>query len=326
MNYRDAFNLLKDTFAAWVEDKATRLAAALAYYMVFSLAPLLLVAIAIAGAVFGEQAATGKLFGQIQGIVGTEAARLIEDAISNASRPDLSSFASVLSVVVLVFGASGVFAQLQDALNTIWHVEPPPLQGWQNVLRLISKRLLSFAMVLLMGIFLIVFLLLSTAVTALSRYGPLLGFSFIWQFDFLWKFLSFSVSFFTIALLIATLYRFLPDARVAWNDVWIGSLITSVLFSVGKSAIGLYLGAGSLGSTYGAAGSLVVLLAWIYYSAQIFFLGAEFTQVYARQFGSAIVPQENTLPFPKRTKRVDSASDRSPSRTPDPPKEADGEE
>ncbi|MDR9404858.1 MAG: YihY/virulence factor BrkB family protein [Halothece sp. Uz-M2-17] len=278
--------LLKETFTQWLEHKAPRLAAALAYYMVFSLAPLLIIAIAIAGAIFGEDAAEGDIVNRISGFVGQDAASVIEKAISNASQPDLSNIASLISVAILLFGASGVFVQLQEALNTIWSVQPRP---GRIVKQFIRKRILSFAMVLGLGLFVILSLLLTAAISALSQLELLPGFPFLWQS------LSFVVSFGLVTLFFALVFKFLPDAKVAWNDVWIGAVITSILFAIGRSLLGWYLGKTSFASTYGAAGSLIVLLAWIYYSAQILFLGAEFTEVYARKFGSHITPTRHSM-------------------------------
>jgi len=283
---KSVFALLKETFTQWLEHKAPRLAAALAYYMVFSLAPLLVIAIAIAGAVYGKDAARGEIVARIGGFVGRDAASVIEKAIANASQPDLSNIASLISIAILLFGASGVFAQLQDALNTIWGVQPRP---GQVVKQFISKRILSFAMVLSLGLFVILSLLLTGWISALSKLDLLPG------FPFLWKFLSLAVSFGLVTLFFALVFKFLPDAKVAWSDVWIGALITSILFAIGRSLLGWYLGKTSFASTYGAAGSLIVLLAWVYYSAQILFLGAEFTEVYARKYGSRITPTRHSM-------------------------------
>ena len=287
--YRAVLDLFRETFVGWQQAKAPLLAAALAYYMVFSLAPLLVIAIAVAGAVYGDDAAAGTLFEEIRGVVGDDAARVIESAIGNANRPDLSSVASTASVLVLLFGASGVFAQLQIALNEIWDIKPKPVKGLQAALSFLGKRLISFAMVLMMGLFLLAFLFLSAVLATLSNLDLL-------PFEFVWRFLSFSLSFTIVTAFFAAIFKFLPDAKVAWKDVTIGAFITSALFGLGKSLLALYLGSGSLGSTYGAAGSLVILLAWIYYSAQILFLGAEFTQVYAHRYGSRIVCADSRLP------------------------------
>ncbi|MEM9925655.1 MAG: YihY/virulence factor BrkB family protein [Cyanobacteria bacterium P01_D01_bin.50] len=292
MNLKIIFRLLKQTFKEWQKDKASRLAAALAYYTVFSLAPLLIIAIAIAGAIFGEEAARGEIVGQIQYLVGQQGAEIIETAIENANKPDVSNVASTLSIIALLFGASGVFAQLQEALNTVWEVKAKPQQGLINFIR---KRFLSFSAVLGIGFLLLVSLVVSTVLSALNNYMS----GFLPGFDWLWQILNLAISFGVITLLFALMYKFLPDVKIRWNDVWVGAIITTILFVIGKFVLGFYLGRGSFGSTYGAAGSLVVVLAWVYYSAQILFFGAEFTQVYARKFGSRIVPDEHAMFVPK---------------------------
>lgn len=282
-------DLLKETFSEWSKDKASRLSAALAYYTVFSLAPLLIIVIAIAGAVFGEEAARGEIVGQIQGLVGRDGAEFIETAIENANKPATGRFASIISVVVLLFGASGVFAELQDALNTVWEVQAKPERGLINVIR---NRFLSFTMVLGVGFLLLVSLVASAALAAtVNFFGHLLppGLDFVWQLA------NFIFSFIVATVLFGLIYKVLPDVKIGWSDVWIGAAITSVLFSIGRYVLGQYLGNSSFGSTYGAAGSLVVVLAWVYYAAQILFFGAEFTQVYARKYGSQIVPDKNAV-------------------------------
>jgi membrane protein len=282
--------LLKETFAEWNNDKASRLAAALAYYTIFSLAPLLIIAIAIAGAVFGEEAAKGEIVEQLQGLVGREGAQFIQIAIENASKPNQGTIASIISVVVLLFGASGLFAQLQDALNTIWEVQPKPGRGLVGMLR---DRFLSFSMVLGVGFLLLVSLIISAALAAFVNYfGNLLpGISLLLQFA------NFIISFAITTVLFGLIYKVLPDVEITWSDVWIGAMITSLLFSFGRFLLGMYLSNSSFGSTYGAAGSVVILLAWVYYAAQILFFGAEFTQVYARRYGSQIVPAKNAVPI-----------------------------
>jgi membrane protein len=281
-------DLLKETFSEWSKDKASRLSAALAYYTVFSLAPLLIIVIAIAGAVFGEEAARGEIVGQIQGLVGRDGAELIETAIENANKPATGRFASIISIVVLLFGASGVFAELQDALNTVWEVQPKPERGLINVIR---NRFLSFTMVLGVGFLLLVSLVASAALAAtVNFFGHLLP-----GLDFVWQLANLIFSFVVTTVLFGLIYKTLPDVKIGWSDVWIGAAITSVLFSIGRYVLGQYLGNSSFGSTYGAAGSLVVVLAWVYYAAQILFFGAEFTQVYARKYGSQIVPDKNAV-------------------------------
>ena len=285
---KSIFRLLKEAFQGWQKDKVSILAAALAYYTVFSIAPLLVIAIAIAGAVFGEEAARGEIVAQIDYLVGQQGAEAIETAIANANQPKLSSVASIISIVVLFVGASGVFAQLQTALNTVWNVEAKPNAGiWE----FIRKRLLSFGMVLSIGFLLLVSLMISTALAAISN----LDISLFSDFALLWRILNFVISFSLITLLFALIYKYLPDVRIRWKDVWVGATITALLFIFGKYLIGLYLGKSSLGSAYGAAGSLIVFLAWVFYSAQILLFGAELTQVYTRRYGSKIRPNSHAV-------------------------------
>ena len=281
--------LLQETFQEWQEDKASRLAAALAYYTAFAIAPLLIIAIAIAAVVFGQEAAQGGIFQQLKDLIGPEGAAAVETMIENSRKPAEGTIATIISVVVLLFGASGVFGQLQDSLNTIWEVAPKPGRG---VMGFIKDRFLSFTMVLGIGFLLLVSLILSAVLAVLSNFlGDLIP-----GLTLLWTILNFLLSFGVVTVLFALIYRFLPDAKIAWGDVWFGAAITALLFTIGKSLIGLYLGNSSVGSTYGAAGSFVVLLLWVNYSAQILFFGAEFTQVYANKYGSRIVPTKNAIP------------------------------
>ncbi|MDV2991396.1 MAG: hypothetical protein N4J56_001050 [Chroococcidiopsis sp. SAG 2025] len=290
MRIKTIISLLRETFTEWNEDKASRLAAALAYYTVFSLAPMLIIAIAIAGAVFGEEAARGEIVTQIQGLVGRDGAKFIETAIEGASKPKAGTIASLISIAVLLFGASGLFAQLQDSLNTIWEVQPKPGRGLIGILR---DRFLSFTMVLGVGFLLLVSLVLSAGLSGLVNFlGSLLpGIGALLQIA------NFVLSFAVTTLLFGLIYKVLPDVKIAWSDVWSGAIVTSLLFSIGRFALGLYLGNSSFGSTYGAAGSVVIILVWVYYAAQILFFGAEFTQVYARRYGSRIVPTKNAVPL-----------------------------
>lgn len=294
MNFRAIWTLVPETFQQWSEDKASKLAAALAYYTIFSLAPLLIIVIAIAGSAFGEEAARGEIVGQIQNLVGTEGAEFLEIAIQNASRPQVGTIASMISVVVLLIGATGVFAELQDSLNTIWDVKPRPGRG---VFTIIRQRFLSFAMILGIGFLLLVSLVISAGLTALITYfsNALPGIDAIWQY------LNFLLSFAITTFIFALIFKVLPDVKITWNDVLIGAVITSVLFVIGKFLLGEYIGRSALGSAYGAAGSLVVIIAWVYYAAQILFLGAEFTQVYARRYGTELIPTENAIPRTPRT-------------------------
>lgn len=308
MKLKTIFALLKETVSEWNKDKASRLAAALAYYTVFSLSPLLIIVIAIAGAVFGEEAARGEIVGQIQGLVGKDGAEFIQAAIENAAKPQAGGgFASLVSIGVLLFGASGLFAQLQDALNTIWEVQPDPKQGIASFIR---TRFLSFSMVLGIGFLLLVSLVISAALTAVVGYLS----NLLPAIASLLQVANFILGFVVTTVLFGLIYKFLPDVKITWSDVIIGAAITSLLFSLGRYLLGLYLGNSSFGSSYGAAGSLVVILAWVYYAAQILFFGAEFTQVYARRYGSQIVPDKNAIPITEEARAeqgMKAKSDRS---------------
>lgn len=282
------FELLKETFQEWSEDKAARLAAALSYYTIFSLAPLLIIAIAVAGFFLGRSDVQSQILSEVQTMLGQEGRKFVQGLIQDASRPGASMIATIIGLVTLFVGASGVYGQLQDALNTIWEVEPAPGAG---ILANLRKRFLSFTMVLGSGFILLVSLVISAGLTAVSNYFS----NLLPGTDFLWQVLNQVTSFLVITLLFAMVFKVLPDVEIAWGDVWIGAAVTSLLFTIGKYVIGWYLGTSSPSSTYGGAGSLVALILWIYYSAQILFFGAEFTQVYARRYGSRIRPAEGAV-------------------------------
>lgn len=289
----DIVDLLKKTVKEWQEDKASRLAAALSYYTIFSLPPLLIISLAIVGQFYNQQAAQEQILAQATSVVGQTGGEAIGQILENAGDPTLSSAAAIISIIVLLFGASGVFNQLQDAMDTIWDVEPKPGRGiWGTV----KDRFFSFTMVLGVGFLFLVSLILSTVVTAVSNFvtdltpGTIAAANI---FDFIF-------SFAIMTLLFALIFKVIPDVKISWKDVWLGAVVTALLFTIGKWAISFYLGQSAPASTYGAAGSLIVLLLWVYYSAQILFLGAEFTQVYARRFGDASQPAENAVRADKR--------------------------
>jgi membrane protein len=302
------WRLLQETATEWQRDKASRLAAALSYYAIFSLAPLIIVVIAIAGSLFGEAAARGKIIDQIQGAVGREGAAFLQTLLQNANHggPGTGIIASVLGIVALLFGATGLFVELQDALNTVWGVTAKPNLGVKDFFR---KRLLSFAMILSIGFFLLLSLIASAVLSTLSHFAATNLSDGLGPF---WQIINSIVSLGVITLLFATIYKLLPDVKIMWSDVWVGAVITSLLFMIGRSLLGLYLGSTAFNSTYGAAGSLIVLLVWFYYSAQILFFGAEFTQVYASHYGSQIVPNRYAVPLSEshleasQSKAVDS--------------------
>jgi membrane protein len=271
--------LLKDSYARWKSHQAAKMGASLAYYTVISLAPLVIIVIGIAGLVFGADAARQGLLSQVEALVGPDGAKMIGTMITSAPKPSSGILGAAIGIVTLLLGASGVFSELRDSLNKIWDAKPAPASGvWGRI----REYFLTFGMVLGIGFLLLVSLLLSAAVAA---WGKFVGNSF--QLPALGlEGANFLVSIVVITLLFAGIYRFLPEERLPWSDLWIGSVGTALLFLLGKFLLGLYLGRASVGSAYGAAGSLIVLLVWIYYTAQLFFFGAEFTRTYSEKHGS----------------------------------------
>lgn len=286
MNPKAIFELVRDTFKEWTEDKAARLGASLAYYTVFSLGPLLLIGIAIASLVFDTRQAQAQVVSTIQGVVGKEAADVIKQTIEKGNIGGANIIATVIGIVTLLFGASGVFGQLKDALNTIWEVQPKPGLGF---MAMIKDRFFSFTMVLGTGFLLLVSLVVTAAVSALGTYlsDALPG------ADILWQIVNFAISIGVVTVMFALLFRFLPDVKITWKDVWVGALVTAILFIAGQLLLAFYISTGNVGESFGAAGALIIVLVWIYYSAQILFLGAEFTQVYTNRFGSHVRPEKN---------------------------------
>jgi membrane protein len=285
--------LLKLTYQDWKNDKASRLSAALAYYTIFSLAPMLLIIIALTGLFWSRDVVQEQVLSQIEGLVGAEGRTFIADLLTSASNPARGIFATIVGIITLLWGALGVFNELHNALNTIWEVKEEETQGFvEAIKKVIFGRLLSFSMLLGIGFLLLVSLVISAGLSAVQEtVGNAIPVS-----EVLLQILNLVISIAVITVLFALIFKFLPDAEIAWRDVWLGAFVTSVLFSIGKFLIGLYLGNSSVGSSFGAAGSLVVLLLWIYYSAQILLFGAEFTQVYANKYGSKIVPEGEEVP------------------------------
>lgn len=277
---RTAWRLLRAAVSAWIDDHAPSMGAALAYYTLFSMAPLLLIAISVAGLVFGEQAARGEVMEQIAGLMGTESARAVESMLASLNKPAAGIGGTLLGFGVLLIGATTVFAELQSALDRIWRVPTrEPLAGWWSFLR---ARLLSLGMVLATGFLILVSLLAGAALSALHKWwGP-------WFADWarVAEAVNAAISFLLVTVVFAVIYKWMPRTHVAWKDVWIGAVVTAALFTAGKSLIATYIGTSGVASGFGAAASLVVVLVWVYYSAQIFLLGAEFTWVYALRHGS----------------------------------------
>jgi membrane protein len=273
------FGILKQTVSEFSEDKVPRLGAALAYYTIFSLAPLLLIVIAISGIVFGHDAAQGKIFEQLRGALGPTTAAAMQEMVKNAAKPKTGLVATILGVITLILGASGVFGQLKDALNTIWDVKPKEGRG---IMGMVKDRFFSFAMVFGLGFLLLVSLVIDTAIAAVGKYAG----NHLPGGEAVWHIVELAFSFVVITVLMAGIFRLLPDLKIEWRDVWLGAALTSILFVLGKFALGIYFAKSAVGSSFGAAGSLVLVLLWVYYSAQILLFGAEFTQVYARAHGS----------------------------------------
>jgi membrane protein len=285
------WKLVRTIFTKWLDDEPFQAAAALSYYTLFSLAPLLIISIAVAGFAFGREAVQNQIVSTIQELIGRESAQAVQAMIQHASyRPKAGIISTVLGGVILLFGAGGVVGQLQTSLNFIWRVRPQPDSGVRDFMR---KRFISFAMVLGVGFLLLVSLVVSAFITSLTQ---VVG-GFFGETAAIAHLLDIAVSFGFVTLLFAMIYKFLPDAEIQWKDVWIGAAMTSVLFTLGKAMIGFYLGTSSVTSPYGAAGSLITILLWVYYSALIFFLGAEFTQVYTARYGSGIAPEPHAETF-----------------------------
>jgi membrane protein len=282
--------ILKLAYQGWKEDRASRLSAALAYYTIFSLAPLLVIVIAITGLIWEADVVRTQLLNQIQGLVGADGADFVANLITRTGSPTEDIVATIIGIITLLFGALGVFNELHNSLNIIWEVEEEKPKGFlQTLKKVIIDRLLSFTMILGIGFLLLVSLVISAGLSATQEtLGNVLPLS-----EVILQIVNTVISIGVITVLFALMYKFLPDAEIAWRDVWVGAFITSIFFSLGKTAIGLYLGNSVVASSFGAAGSLVLLLLWIYYSAQILFFGAEFTQVYANKYGSKIIPEGN---------------------------------
>lgn len=276
------FGLFKSAGKEFSNDKGTTLAAAIAYYTIFSIAPLLVIAIAIAGLVFGQAQAQAQIVNQLRAFMGNAGATAIEQMLANANKAHGGTWAIIIGVVILLLGAAGVFIQLKQSLNMVWNV--PQQKTASGVKGLISQRLLAFGMVFAIGFLLMVSLVVDAAISSFAKYGSttLPGGEAVWQG------IQLGISFVVFAVLFAMMFRFLPDIHVRWRDVWFGAFFTSLLFIIGKYLLALYIGKSSVGSSFGAAGSLVVLLVWIYWSSNIFLFGAEFTQVHARSRGEKL--------------------------------------
>ncbi len=299
MRWQTLGTIVKQTASDWLDDGASRLAASLAFYTLLSLAPLVIIAVAVAGVVLGPEAARGQIADELSRVVGRDAARGLQSVVASAQSPASGTVGTIIGVITLFVGASGVFGELQYALNAIWEVRAKPGRG---VLGEVKDRFFSFTMVLGVAFLLLVSLLLSAVLSAFGHsFTPLLpGGELVWQAC------NFVLSLALITGLFALIFKYVPDVRIDWTDVWAGAAVTALLFTVGKSLLGIYLGKASIGSSYGAAGSLVVLVVWVYYSAQILFLGAEFTQVQAKLRGRHIRPSRKAVAFRRGADLLDA--------------------
>ena len=272
--------LVKAAVSAWTDDYAPSMGAALSYYTMFSLAPLLLIVISIAGLIFGADAARGEIFGQLRGLMGADAAKAIEGILASVSKPAESLSATLIGVVVLLIGATSVFGELQDALDRIWRA--PARDRTSGPWSLLRTRLLSFGMILGIAFLLMVSLVLGAVMAALGKWwGGIFG-----GWEVLAQSVNLLAGFALTTAVFAMIYKLMPRVKVHWHDVWLGAVVTALLFTAGKFLIGLYIGRSGVASAFGAAGSLIIVLVWVYYSAQVFLMGAEFTWVYARTYGS----------------------------------------
>jgi membrane protein len=288
MRAKDVLSILKTTFAAWNEHEAPRLGASLAFYTILSLSPLVIIVVALGGFIFSRSTAQTHILSEVQGMIGPDGGKAVASMLANAQKPAAGILGTIVGLLSLLFGASGVFTELRSALNLIWEVKPEATAG---VMALLRERFFSFGMVLSIGFLLLVSLVVSTVLAAVGKFfGGLLPIPspVLAVFNFL-------ISYIGVAVLFALIFKFVPEAKVQWNNVWLGACVTAIFFTIGKTLIGLYLGKSSIGSTYGAAGSVIVVIVWVYYSAQIFFFGAEFTHAYAghelpiAQDGSGVV-------------------------------------
>lgn len=290
MTIKEYWKLLVEIIDKWVDDKAPKLGAALAYYTVFSLAPLLIIIISVAGFIFGKDAAQGQIVSEMESLIGREAAVLIQQAIINTNESGTGIAAIIIGLGTLIITATAAFIELQDSLNIIWSVKRKPGSAIKEFFRI---RLVSFGMIVSIGFLLVVSLVITAAITAVVSYlGEVITFPAI-----LLRLIDLLISLFSIFLLFSLIFKVLPDVKLSWKDVRTGAIVTTILFVIGKYLIGIYLGSSAVGSVFGAAGALALVLVWIYYSSQILFLGAEFTYFYTVRFGSGVKPVKGALKY-----------------------------
>jgi membrane protein len=282
--------ILKGAGEAFIEDNCIKLSAALSYYTIFAIGPLLVIVISLLGLFFGQDAVRGRLFGQIQGLVGTDAAKQIQDIIQNIQQTESGTIGTIIGTVILIIGATGIFTEIQDSINFIWSLRAKPKRG---LIKLLVNRLLSFSLIISLGFLLLVSLVVSTLMDLLS---DRLTRIFPEPTVYIFYVLNHLMVFIIISVLFAIIFKVLPDGKIKWKDALVGASFTAVLFLIGKAAIGFYIGNSTLGVTYGAAASIIIILSWVYYTSIILYFGAEFTKIFALEYGGGIVP-DNTAVF-----------------------------
>jgi len=291
---KEYYSFAEEVFSEFSADNATKLSASLSYYTIFSLAPMMIVIISVASIFYGREAIQGEVYGQLNWLIGKDAAAQVQELIKNAQLSRKSGVAAIIGTGTLILGATGVFAEIQDSINFIWSLKAKPRYG---VLKYLFNRLLSFSLILSLGFLLIVSLLINTVLDLFSQRLQLF-FEDITVYLFL--VINFLIVFVVITLLFAIIFKVLPDGKIAWKDAFLGAGVTAIFFMIGKFLIGYYLGQSSITTTFGAAGSVIIILLWVYYSSTILFLGAEFTKVYTRHFGTPIQPNRNAVLLEKK--------------------------
>lgn len=288
------FHLLKNTASAFSEDNCVKLSASLSYYTIFSIGPLLVIIISLSAFFYGREAVQGRLYGQISGLIGSEAAVQIQEIIKKSQHANKSFVGTIIGTVVLVIGATGIFTEIQDSINYIWSLRAKPKRG---IIKYLINRLLSFSLIVSLGFLLIVSLVISALLDVLN---DRLTLYFPHTTIYIFNVLNFIILIIIISVLFSIIFKVLPDGKIKWKDAFIGAGFTAVLFIIGKAGIGFYLGRANLGATYGTAASVVIILAWVYYTSIILYFGAEFTKVYALEYGGGIIPNETAVFIIKR--------------------------
>jgi membrane protein len=309
------WSVLKGAFSGFIDDNAVKLSAALSYYTIFSIGPMLVIAMSLAGFFYGQEAVQGKLFGQIRGLLGTEAAAQVQSIIQNIQATESGTLGTIIGGVILLIGATGIFIEIQDSINYIWSLNAKPKRG---LVKLLMNRLLSFSLIISVGFLLLVSLVINTAMDLLNeRLKSLFPDTTV----VLFYILNIGILIAVISVLFAIIFKVLPDGKIKWKDAFVGAIFTAILFILGKTAIGIYLGNSTLGVTYGTAAAIIIILTWVYYTSIILYFGAEFTKVYALEYGGGIVPHRTAVFIIKQEAKEIHTKHKHPQETPEAAKE-----